>query len=94
VAYQARLQAWLKKHQRYPRRARQRGQTGVAEISFQVGAGGEVSDLRIVRSSGHGSLDRAALAMVRRAVPLPVPPGKGAARRFRVPVAFRLVDAN
>jgi len=61
---------------------------GTAYVSFNIAASGAATGVRLARSSGHRVLDRAAVAMVRRASPFPPPP-PGARRAFRVPVRFR-----
>jgi len=50
---------------RYPEDARRRGHEGTVVLSVRVAADGTVIDLRVFRSSGHGTLDRAARGTVR-----------------------------
>jgi protein TonB len=59
-------------------------------VSFTVSAGGGISGVRIVQSSGNRALDDAAVTMVRRAVPLPaIPPEIGrTSLRLSLPVRF------
>ncbi|MCC2097446.1 MAG: TonB family protein [Hyphomicrobiales bacterium] len=61
---------------------------GTAYVAFRISASGAATGIRLTRSAGHSALDRAAVAMVRRASPFPAPP-PGARRSFRVPVRFR-----
>lgn len=61
----------------------QAGRRGNAVVGFEIGAGGEVRQAVILRSSGHEAIDRAAIEHVRRAAPFPPPP-QGAERRFQV----------
>lgn len=61
---------------------------GTAIISFSVTAGGGVARVGIARSSGSAQLDKAALALVRRAGPFPKPPA-GAQRAFKVRIKGR-----
>jgi len=58
------------------------------QVGFTVGANGSVSGVRITRSSGSASLDKAALAVVRRAAPFPaIPPDAGRSSwAFAVPL--------
>ncbi|WP_158583949.1 energy transducer TonB [Salinibius halmophilus] len=56
---------------RYPRSAQRRGQQGEVVVQFDLLPSGQVQQLEIVSSSGHPALDREAIALVSRAVPLP-----------------------
>ncbi len=51
---------------KYPRRARQRAYQGVVSLTVLVDAEGRVKDLKVARSSGYKSLDRAAVRAVRK----------------------------
>jgi len=55
----------------YPAEARRLGWEGVVEIEVEVSAQGSWSGGRLLRSSGHGPLDDAALEALRRARYLP-----------------------
>lgn len=61
---------------------------GGAVVSFSVSSGGGLASARVARSSGSRELDRAALALVRRAAPFPAPPA-GARRNFSVEILGR-----
>ena len=74
AGYFARLQDWLSKRLRYPHVARTRRQTGTASIYVAVDRTGRVQDYELRTSSGHELLDREALAMIKRAQPLPALP--------------------
>jgi protein TonB len=50
----------------YPWEARTRGQQGVTRLRLRVTPDGRVLEARILESSGHESLDAAAIAAVRR----------------------------
>ena len=50
------------------------GSRGVATVAFSIDRNGNVKSARLVRSSGNSALDREALALVRRASPVPRPP--------------------
>ena len=92
AGYYERLQAWLEKHKRYPRRARLRNEEGVALLRFVVTRAGEVTDFSIERSSGHPLLDEEVGEMLRRAQPLPEMPSEMYESRIEllVPVQFFL----
>lgn len=49
----------------YPEQARRRGHEGAVVLAARVAADGTVTDIRVIRSSGHGALDRAARHAVR-----------------------------
>jgi protein TonB len=69
----------------YPPLARLRGVEGEAVVRFDIEADGTPTRIRVHRSSGKPSLDRAASAAVRDAAPLPWVYG-----RLEVPVRFAL----
>jgi protein TonB len=62
----------LEKAKRYPAQAR--GSKGVAQVDFRIDRNGHVVSSRIVQSSGSAALDEDALATLKRADPLPLPP--------------------
>ncbi|WP_211295115.1 energy transducer TonB family protein [Novosphingobium guangzhouense] len=80
----------LNKVKRYPREARFSRQQGVPYIRFAIDRDGRVLSVQLERSSGVRSLDQEALALPRRAQPLPAPPPevKGATIELVVPVEF------
>ena len=90
--YFAKLQAWLERHRRYPRRAQMRRQEGTALLYFVIDRNGRVLDYRIERSSGYSVLDREVKAMLERAEPLPpVPPQLRQARlELLLPIEFAI----
>lgn len=50
------------------------GARGTATVAFSIDRNGTVKSARLVRSSGNSALDKEALALVRRASPVPRPP--------------------
>lgn len=75
----------------YPVAARRRKQTGTAMLEVLVSPEGRVSELRLVKSSGHSSLDRAALKSVKKWVFTPGTKGtKKVEMWVGVPVVFQL----
>ena len=70
--WQSLLSAHMEKFKRYPRQAR--SAEGIASVGFTMDRTGRVLSTRIVRSSGSEVLDQDAMALVRRAEPLPTPP--------------------
>ena len=90
--YLGRLQAWLRQHQEYPRRARFRRQEGTTILRFVIDRDGRLRDYDIEKSSGHELLDRAVIDMIERSRPLPSIPshlGRGSLA-LTVPVRFVL----
>lgn len=87
--WQARLLAHLERHKRYPHEARLRREDGVVHLGFRIDESGLVTAARIVRSSGHQSLDDEVLRMIHRASPVPAPPD-GTSRNLTVPIRFSL----
>ncbi|MFZ5693517.1 MAG: energy transducer TonB [Pseudomonadota bacterium] len=84
----SRVSAYLARNKRYPADALARGIGGTASIAFSVDADGQVTSIRLVRSSGNASLDRESRDLVRRAAPFPPPPhGKAS---ITVPVNFNV----
>lgn len=66
------LSATLKRHLRYPTdRVRQ---TAAVIVTFSIDRAGRLKSATIAKSSGDQSFDAAALAMLKRADPLPPPP--------------------
>ncbi|MEP6839294.1 MAG: TonB family protein [Bradyrhizobium sp.] len=90
ATWQKELVAHLDKHKRYPSERQQKA----AEISvrFTLDRLGHVLDTSIEKSSGDKVFDEAALAMLRRSDPVPVPPPLVADEglSFTVPVIFRV----
>jgi protein TonB len=91
-SYNARVLAHLQRYRIYPDQARSAGVTGVSTVRFTIGASGNVVSVLLARGSGSGTLDQAALAMVRRASPFPsIPPSLGrGSMTFAAPVRFNL----
>ena len=64
------------------------GASGTVKVAFTVDRNGRLTSAGVSSSSGDAELDRAALAAVRRASPVPPPP-PGPIPRVVVPVHFR-----
>ncbi|MBO9724850.1 MAG: TonB family protein [Novosphingobium sp.] len=80
----------LDRVKRYPRDAHFARQQGVPYIRFVMDRQGKVLSVKLERSSGIRSLDTEALALPKRAQPLPPPPQdvKGEAIELVVPIEF------
>ena len=91
AGYFARLQDWLSDRLKYPHVARARRQTGTASIYFEVDHTGKVQAYELRTSSGHELLDREALAMIKRAQPLPALPEQMRQERLELIVNIEFV---
>lgn len=90
ASWQGLIRGYLERKKRYPSNARRRHQEGIVSVSFSVDRRGNVTQLRLKKSSSHKSLDKEILALLQRASPLPVPPAdvEGTTFRFELPFAF------
>lgn len=89
AAWRQGLVAHLERHKRPPTTDRQAAADVV--VGFSIDRTGRVLSVEIVKGSGDRRYDEAALAMVRRADPVPLPPDDlgGRGLSFRLPVSFR-----
>jgi periplasmic protein TonB len=92
TSYEKSLSELIKRHERYPDRARRQGWQGTTIVGLSLSADGKVKDVSILESSGREVLDDAAVQMVRRASPLPRAPEalQGKERIVRIPIVFKL----
>ena len=86
--YPGKVAAKLRRVSRNLSRAAQASAHNNAQVSFVVGAGGDVRSVQLARSSGSPGLDEAALSIVQRAAPFPpIPPqAERASWAFTVPI--------
>lgn len=85
ASWRTRVMAHLNRFKRPP----PGGGTGTAGVRFTIARGGEVLSAGLLRSAGDPNLDQEAVALVRRASPVPAPPeGFGASTGLTVPVRF------
>lgn len=87
--YYGEVAAHLARYKRFPDDARGKGDQGSALVRFSLNGRGEVTSVKLTRSSGSAPLDREAQAMVFRASPFPPPPD-GRPQSFAVPVSFSI----
>ena len=92
AAWEKSLVSHLNRFKRYPDAARAHRSQGDVAVQFTVDRTGSVIASRIVRSSGSSALDEEALAVLRRANPLPAPPGhiNGTTIDLTLPIQFRI----
>jgi TonB family protein len=94
TTWQKELAAHLDKYKRYP--GDRSHQSAQIIIKFELDRTGHVVSTDIVKSSGDQAFDDAALAMMRRADPVPAPPPLVAdeALSFSMPIIFRVKPRN
>ena len=90
ATWQKELVAHLDKHKRYPAARAQK--SAEIMVSFALDRMGRVLSSSIVKGSGDAAFDEAALAMLKRADPVPMPPPLVADEglSFTLPVIFRV----
>jgi TonB family protein len=90
ASWQKELSAHFDKHKRYP--ADRSSKSAEIVVSFVLDRTGHILSSSIVRGSGDTSFDNAALAMLQRSDPVPVPPPLVADEglSFTLPVVFRV----
>lgn len=87
ASWRGTLIAHLNRYKRFPSGAN----PGTAQVAFTIDRGGRVLSASLVSSSGVPSLDEEAVAMMRRASPVPAPPpgvGGAGSITLSVPVRF------
>lgn len=82
----------LSRHRRYPAAARQSGQQGKVQVRFRIDRKGQVLSAQVIKASRSSSLDAEAVAMLKRASPLPEPPDEvgGETIELVIPVEFTI----
>jgi protein TonB len=87
-AWKKQIVTRLNASKRFPPEAM--GQSGTAKVAFVLDRSGKLISKELAESSGFPALDSAALAMVDRAQPFPVPPSEMEDGRLRLvlPVIF------
>jgi protein TonB len=90
ATWQKELVAHLDKHKRYPKLRQQK--SAEIQVRFTLDRMGHVLSTEIEKGSGDAAFDEAALAMVRRSDPVPMPPPVIADEglTFTLPVIFRV----
>lgn len=92
ATWQKSLLTHLNTNKRYPVQARARGDQGTAKVQFRIDRRGNVIASELLASSGSPSLDEEALAVLKRASPLPAPPAEfgGETIALTLPIQFRI----
>jgi protein TonB len=86
ASWKNQLMSELNRHKRYPPGT---SGTGTALVAFSMNHAGQVTSSRLVRSSGDRALDDEAVALPRRASPLPKPPDGLASGSIALTVPIR-----
>ena len=94
--YLSNLRATIEQHRGYPLAARRRHLEGTAVLRFSVSRNGQLFSMQLVRSSGEGLLDTAAMNAVRAVESFPVAPADVLGEQFtlELPVVFRLTKGT
>jgi protein TonB len=74
----------------YPYPARKKGMQGTVLMLVRLDVDGELLEVRVLRSSNYGILDKAAVSLVRKVVPYPH--NTGVALEMKVPIRYTLLD--
>jgi len=92
TSWQSALLGHLERHKRYPRQARRNRQEAVVMVRVMINRDGSVVEYHLQNPSAYSILNKAALAVINRAQPLPPPPPEvtGDTLEFVVPVVFSL----
>ncbi|TAK48941.1 MAG: energy transducer TonB [Xanthobacteraceae bacterium] len=87
ASWRGALMAHLNRYKRFPGAA---ASTGVVQVAFTIDRSGTVLSSRLMHSSGDAALDAEAVALPRRASPVPAPPAQlgGASLTLTVPIRF------
>ncbi len=91
--YEQLVSDWIKKFQRYPMEAREKGEEGETVVRIRIDRKGNIRYRILEHSTGSAALDRAAIDMVNRANPVPAVPNdypKDDLIEFLIPVNFTL----
>lgn len=91
--YEQVISQWIQKFKLYPDEARAQGMEGETVIRIRIDRQGNIRYHALERSTGFQLLDRAAIAMIRRANPVPAVPHDyppGDQMEFLIPVTFHL----
>ena len=82
------LRMRIESRKKYPDSARKRQIEGNVKVEFTVATDGNVSDIKILKTSRHPDLDQAALLAVKDAAPFPRPPASLFKDKFRLELAI------
>ncbi|HOW99837.1 MAG TPA: energy transducer TonB, partial [Deltaproteobacteria bacterium] len=81
----------ISKNRFYPVSARRRGIEGSVDVRLTIDGTGRASDVRVVKTSGAGILDRASVQTI-RGCSFPPPPAESVT--LPITITFRLVEES
>lgn len=86
------LQNYLGRHHQYPASARRSRLEGTVQVEITIVGSGQITNVRVVRSSGHEILDEAAVQHLRTLGSVPPPPSllQWKSRTITYPVVYRV----
>ncbi len=92
LQYKIQLAKYSEKYMKYPRAALEQNVEGTAYVKVVMGADGRSREVTIATSSGVEMLDKAAIEMVRKALPITEIPGALRNKEFPtiLPVNFNI----
>jgi protein TonB len=76
LAWKVQVYARIDQRKAYPPSADEKNEGGIVRLRFSLDRQGQLTGLRIIRSSGSTTLDNEAIDMLRRAQPFPPPPAE------------------
>ena len=90
--WQRSLVAHINRYKRYPAQARTHKVEGIVSVEFTLDRSGQILSARVAHSSGSAVLDEEAVALLRRAAPLPSPPQEIPPEGFSLvlPIRFQM----
>lgn len=85
------VKSMVENNREYPAMARQLGLQGTVTVRVSIRGDGSITAAAVQGSSGHKTLDKAALSAVRRSAPFKPPAGFGLGEvTLEIPIVFRL----
>lgn len=88
-SYIDKLRREIERHKRYPRKARNTHTQGNVLVSFTLTSTGEITKVRIAKSSKHTQLDQAALTAITKSRSVGIPP-EGLKKQITLAIEFEL----
>lgn len=88
------VQGHLRRHVKYPKKARQRSKEGTVHIRLVLNRRGRVTDLSLSETSGHELLDAGVIRQIKKIRSFPKPPEEiiGDEFAFELPLNFDIVE--
>lgn len=92
--YLRKVRQKIERVKKYPSVARRLGVEGTVHVKFTILSNGKVEGVEVARSSGHKTLDKAAVLAIKNATPFPPFPKtiRRESLRIELPLAFKLLE--